>query len=160
MGKSTISMAIFNSYFDITRGYPIMTSPISQSACVSTRTPIGPQRNRPGGWWCQVVAAGPAGRVPFTICVPSHISLTEVLGPTYIYIPTCMHTYRHYITLHYITLHSIPFHTIPYHTYFRLQILYNYIIIYIVYLFIITNVHWAFLFFSPSSNSGISHIWW
>jgi hypothetical protein len=23
MGKSTISMAIFNSYFDITRGYPI-----------------------------------------------------------------------------------------------------------------------------------------
>ena len=26
MGKSTISMAIFNSYFDITRGYPLLIS--------------------------------------------------------------------------------------------------------------------------------------
>ena len=56
MGKFTISMAIFNSYFDITRGYPLQTS----SGSTAVPNPASCPRNSMRRTWNASPSAVPA----------------------------------------------------------------------------------------------------
>jgi len=53
MGKPTISMAIFNSYFDITRGYPVSAGGLASSSRI-WRSSLGPETEKTMGIFLDV----------------------------------------------------------------------------------------------------------